>query len=80
MTDAQVAAVAGIIGAIVAAGMAGQWVFGWVHKAIVRSLERQLAESKQETAFWRGVALKAMGHTDRALEKIPDAEKPADGS
>ena len=77
LTPEQSAVVAGVIVAVVTAGLKGLWVFGWVHKAIVSSLTKQLTDMTRDRDYWRNIALRSMGHTDRALEKIPDAEKPA---
>jgi len=76
LTPEQTAAVAFIITAVVAAGIRGIWVWGWVHQAALKSVTDQLARERTEKAFWRNVALKSMGHTDKALEIAASSEKP----
>lgn len=79
LTPEQTAIVAAIVGGVVGAGIKGVWVWGWVYKA----LEKRLLEQQRETQFWRGVALKAMGHTDQALDvaaKATDSKANGDGA
>lgn len=74
LTAEQVIAAAAIVSAVVAAGVKGLWVFGWVYQA----LQKQLAEMTRDRDFWRDVALKSMGHTDKALDATALAlEKPS---
>jgi hypothetical protein len=40
------------------------WVFGW----ILAECEQRLDEMETDRNFWRDVALKSMGHTDKALD------------
>jgi hypothetical protein len=56
MTAEQLAIAGGIIASIVTAGLAKKWVFGWVYSEMVA-----------DRNFWRDVALKSMGHVDKAL-------------
>lgn len=49
--------IAGIVVAIASAGLAKLWVFGWTY-----------ADMKSDRDFWRSIALKSMGHVDKALE------------
>ena len=53
--------VAALVTAIAAAGMAGQWVFGWVYKAMVADRD-----------FWRD---RALGSTGLASIATDEAEK-----
>ena len=48
-------------------GFRGHWVFGWVHKAAIAELLKQLAASQAEAAEWRKFALKG---TDFAEELV----------
>lgn len=57
-------AVGAAIGAIAAAGMAGKWVWG-----------RELKKQERETEFWRKMALRAIGLTEKA---VTVAEKKVD--
>lgn len=47
----------GLIAAITSAGLAKLWVWGWTYQ-----------ELKADRDFWRTIALKSMGHVDKALE------------
>jgi hypothetical protein len=40
------------------------WVFGW----LLIEAETRLDEMQADRDFWRNTALKAMGHTDKAMD------------
>ena len=65
LTPEQTAAVAGILAAVILAGMTGKWVWGWTYRAVV-----------EDRDFWRSTALRAMGHADKAVDI---AAKKSDG-
>jgi hypothetical protein len=67
--DPQQTTVIALLLAIGAAGVAKQWVFGWVYA----SKERDLSDMTKDRDFWRDTALKSMGHTDKALGIEKDA-------
>jgi hypothetical protein len=58
-----------VIGLLLAIGFAGirkVWVFGWYAATV-----------EKDRDFWRSIALRSMGHTDRAIEV---AKHVTDGS
>lgn len=57
--DAEQITIVALLLAILAGGMRGVWVFGWAFTAMVKDRD-----------FWRDVALKSMGTTDKALTKV----------
>lgn len=57
LTSEQVVVLAGIIGAVIGAGIRRAWVWGWTY-----------TEMRAERDFWRDTALQAMGHTDKAID------------
>lgn len=59
LTPEQVAAVAAILVAVVAAGLAKKWVWGWVY-----------ADMVEDRNFWRRQALRLADHSDQALDVI----------
>jgi hypothetical protein len=59
LSPEQVIAVAGIIGAVVGAGIRRAWVWGWTY-----------TEMRDDRDFWRSTALTAMGHTDKAIDVV----------
>lgn len=59
------AAITTVLTAVIGTGIRKVWVWGWV-----------LADMESERDFWRDTALKAMGHTDKA---ITVAEKATGG-
>ena len=73
LTPEQVAAVGGILTAVIVAGIRKVWVWGRELAAMEKQLEAQVVE----THFWRRAALKALGHADSLLGIPP--EKPSDG-
>ena len=62
LTPEQTAAVAGILGTVIVAGIKGIWVFGWTYQKAIADAE-----------FWRSTALKSMGHTDHAVNTASSA-------
>lgn len=70
--------VVGLLLAIGAAGLRGLWVWGWVYKSREKDLLAQLEERTADRDFWRGTALKAMGHTDKALN-VAEGKRTARG-
>lgn len=54
--------------AIGAAGLRQLWVWGWTY-----------AEVKKDRDFWRNTALKALGHTDKALDIASGGKVKGDG-
>jgi hypothetical protein len=48
-----------------AAGLKKLWVFGWVYADKVV----ENAALAKDRDFWRDIALKSMGHVDKALDK-----------
>jgi len=69
LTPEQVAAVAGIITAVILSGMAKKWVWGWQYKAM-----------EEDRDFWRKVAMQSLGHADKALDTASTAVKKAEGA
>jgi hypothetical protein len=65
LTPEQVAALGGILGAVVIAGIRQVWVWGWTYKAMV-----------DDRDFWRRHALRSSDLTDRAIDI---AAKKGDG-
>jgi hypothetical protein len=59
LTAEQVVVMAGIITAVVGAGIRRAWVWGWTY-----------TEMRDDRDFWRKTALTAMGHTDRAIDVV----------
>lgn len=57
LTPEQVAAVAGILGAVIVSGIKKVWVWGWTYNSVV-----------EDRDFWRTTALKSMGHADKAID------------
>lgn len=55
--------------ALGAAGMKKLWVFGWTYADKVKDL----LDMTEDRNFWRDTALESMGHTDKALDKVPGA-------
>lgn len=55
--DPQQVTVIAVLFGIGAAGLAKKWVFGWTYAAL-----------EKDRDFWRDVALKSLGHTDKALD------------
>lgn len=53
----------GLAAALAGAGVAKIWVFGWTYQAKVKDLE----DMTEDRNFWRDIALKSTGLTDRAL-------------
>jgi hypothetical protein len=72
-----VSAIAAVITGVVGAGVKKVWVWGWV----LADKEKQLAASQIETLFWRTAALKALGHTDKAIKLAATVvtKPPGDG-
>jgi hypothetical protein len=66
--DPQQLTIAGILIAIGLAGVRKDWVFGWVYRAKVESDQQSLLEMTSDRDFWRDIALKSMGHTEKALD------------
>lgn len=64
ITDPQQLTVLGVLLAIGAAGLKKLWVWGWTYQEKVD----EVVEMTKDRNFWRDTALKAMGHTDKALE------------
>lgn len=64
----------GLLLAIGGLGLKKLWVFGWVYETALAAL----AEMRRDRDFWRDIALKAMGHTDKALA-VAVAEKVRNG-
>jgi hypothetical protein len=57
LTPEQVAAVGGIISAVILAGAKRFWVWGWSYQAVV-----------EDRDFWRKIALQSMGHAEKAID------------
>jgi hypothetical protein len=66
--EAILAGIGTILGLVVVAGMRGDWVWGWVYRSREKALMAQLLAAERREIYWRNIALKAMGHTDRALD------------
>ena len=66
--DPQQTTVVALLLAIGGAGVLKQWVFGWVY----REKDDDLQEMTKDRDFWRDTALKALGHTDKALDVARD--------
>lgn len=47
-------------------GLKKMWVFGWTYA----DKEKDLDDMTVDRNFWRDTALKSMGHTDKALDKL----------
>lgn len=67
LTPEQVVAVAGILTAVIGAGLRKVWVWGWTYQQVV-----------EDRDFWRKIALQSMGHADKAIDIA--AKKVIDGA
>jgi hypothetical protein len=77
--DPQQVTVLGLVLAIGMAGLKKVWVWGWTYAEKVAELVEQLAETKKDRDFWRDIALRSMGHTDRALDVAGIPRTGSDG-
>lgn len=64
--DPQQVTIVGLLFAIGAAGMRKVWVWGWT----LADKEDQLKAMTVDRDFWRDTALRAIGHTDKAIDVV----------
>lgn len=66
----------GMLIGIGGAGLAKQWVFGWIYRDHIQAKDVQIEELKEDLNFWRDATLQALGHTDKALEVAGKRKAP----
>lgn len=62
--DPQQITIVALLFGLGAAGLKKYWVFGWQYADKMA----EMVKLEEDRNFWRDTALKALGHTDKALE------------